>query len=157
MRLRDASTTRESSAGPWGYAQDRRYEYVASAVRSLTRVGIALREFPIQCEGAVCRWSRALAECVLSGECIGGVVFCEDPALVVCVANKKPGLRAAAVSTIDQAVRATGTLGANLLAVEMPGRTFFEVRQMLRMICAGSPCPEGVACTLREMDGHAHR
>jgi hypothetical protein len=143
--------------GLWGYAQDRRYDYVASAVRALLREGVRLREFPIVCEGPVCRWSRALAECVLGGECVGGLVFCEDPGLVVCVANKVPGLRAAAVSTIDQAARATSTFGANLLAVEMPGRTFFEVRQMLRMICTGSPCPAGVACTLQELDGHAHR
>jgi hypothetical protein len=40
----------------------------------------------------------------------------------------------------------------------MPGRTFFEVRQMLRMLLEGSRvCPDGVACTLTELDGHAHR
>jgi hypothetical protein len=46
-----------------------------------------------------------------------------------------------------------------LIAVEMPGRTFFEVRQILRTLCtcAGPACPEGVACTLKELDGHAHR
>jgi hypothetical protein len=50
-------------------------------------------------------------------------------------------------------------LGANLLAVEMPGRTFFEVRQILHILCAsGEPvCPPGVACTLTELDRHAHR
>jgi ribose 5-phosphate isomerase RpiB len=86
------------------------------------------------------------------------VVFCEDPGLVCCVANKVAGLRAVAVSTISQAARATLTLNANLLAVEMPGRTYFEVRQILRTLCNGSGiCPEGVACTLQELDGHAHR
>ena len=47
---------------------------------------------------------------------------------------------------------------ANLLVVEMPGRTFFEIRQILRTLYAAvAACPEGVACTLRELDGHAHR
>ena len=64
-----------------------------------------------------------------------------------------------AVATVGQAARATLTLAANLLAVEMPGRTFFEVRQILRTLYAPAPpaCPDGVACTLRELDGHAHR
>ena len=89
----------------------------------------------------------------------GGVVFCDDPGLVCCVANKVPGLRAVAVTTVAQAARATLTLGANLLAVEMPGRTFFEMRQILRCLCGAesTACPAGVACTLRELDGHAHR
>ena len=88
----------------------------------------------------------------------GGVVFCHDPGLVCCVANKVPGLRAAAVTTVAQAARATLTLGANLLAVEMPGRTYFEMRQILRLLCDGRrPVRHGVACTLQELDGHAHR
>jgi hypothetical protein len=51
------------------------------------------------------------------------------------------------------------TVGANMLAVEMPGRTFFEIKQMLRLLGTGAKpcCPDGVACTLRELDGHAHR
>ena len=93
-----------------------------------------------------------------SGECAGGVVFCDDPALVCCVANKLPGLRAAAVTTVAQAARATLTLGANLLAVEMPGRTYFEMRQMVRLLlCRGRAAPTGRPATLRELDGHAHR
>jgi hypothetical protein len=39
----------------------------------------------------------------------------------------------------------------------MPGRTFFEIRQILRTLIGTRLCPEGVACTLRELDGHAHR
>ena len=92
------------------------------------------------CGRAACRWAQAVAECVARGECCGGVVFCDDPGLVCCVANKVPGLRAVAVATVGQAARATLTLGANLLAVEMPGRTFFEMRQILRTLCCdGAP------------------
>jgi hypothetical protein len=142
----------------WGYAQERPLPVVRSAVQSLNREGIELHELA-NGEREPGRWAQALAECVRRGECRGGVVFCQDPGLVCCVANKVNGLRAVSVVTVLQAARATLTLGANLVAVEVPGRTFFEVRQILRTLClAGDPaCPDGVACTLRELDGHAHR
>jgi hypothetical protein len=143
----------------WGYAQQRPQPVVADAVRNLEREGMALEELTARQADVPCRWAQGLADCVAAGRCCGGVVFCEDPGLVCCVANKVAGLRAVPVLTVSQAVRATLTLGANLLAVEMPGRTFFEVRQILRTLCCGQgpACPTGVACTLRELDGHAHR
>ena len=96
--------------------------------------------------------------CVKRGECCGGVIFCGDPGLICCVANKTVGVRATAATTVSQAARATLTLGANLIAVEMPGRTFFEIRQILRTLClTATACPADVACTLQELDGHAHR
>jgi hypothetical protein len=143
----------------WGCGQDRSHPLVDTAVQSLAREGIILRPLQNPGDHLPCRWAKAVAECIARGECVGGVVFCEDPGLVCCVANKVPGLRAAPVTTIHQAARATLTLAANLLAVEMPGRTFFEIRQMLRTCCTPSvlDCPDGLACTLRELDGHAHR
>jgi hypothetical protein len=138
-------------------AEERPYPMVRAVLASAAREGLPLREFPGAGGGLLCRWAKAVAECVARGECVGGVVFCDDPALVCCVANKLPGLRAAAAATVAQAARATLTLGANLLAVEAPGRTYFELRQMVRLLCASSACPEGPAATLRELDGHAHR
>jgi hypothetical protein len=73
------------------------------------------------------------------------------------VAIKVKGVRAAHVLNAQQAARAFLTLGANLLAVEMPGRTFFEIRQIVRCLVKPSACPESVACVLQELDGHAHR
>jgi ribose 5-phosphate isomerase RpiB len=143
----------------WGCAQDRAYGVVQSALQALKREEVLLRSLPIIEDDQLARWARAIGDCVARSECCGGVVFCQDPGLVCCVANKLPGLRAVAVATVAQAARATLTLGANLLAVEMPGRTFFEVRQILRQFCAGDrkACPDGVSCTLQELDGHAHR
>src|SRR5262249_23766528 len=156
-------TRRPSDSQPaprpvWGYTQERPSPLVQSAVQALQRDGLPLRELPSDVEGA-CRWARAVAECVARGECQGGVIFCQDPGLVCCVANKVSGLRAVMSLTVGQAARATLTLGANLIAVEMPGRTFFEVRQILRTLCTSQQpaCPDGVACTLQELDGHAHR
>ena len=141
----------------WGIAQDRLYSEVTGALQGLRREGATLQEMP-PCKGPCCGWGRALAECVARGDCTGAVVFCKEPGLVCCVANKIAGLRAAVVTTVSQARHALVSLGPNLVAVEMPGRTFFEIRQMLRCLCAASPgACETLACTLRELDGHAHR
>src|SRR5262249_39731174 len=137
----------------WSYGQDRPYVMVQSAVLHLAREGLTLREFPPLGSDLPCRWAQAAAECLARGEGSGGVIFCDDPGLVSCVANKVPGLRAVPVSTVGQAARASLTLAANLLVVEMPGRTFFEIRQMLRLLFTGAAvCPDGVAGTLRELD-----
>jgi hypothetical protein len=165
LRTNGITITRSSPEKPtaprqtWGYAEERPHPLVRSAVQALVREGVALKELSPPGEAEPCRWARAVAECVGRGECHGGVVFCQDVGLVCCVANKVAGLRAIAVVTVQQAARATLSLGANFVAVELPGRTFFEVRQILRSLCVGGEpaCPSGVACTLRELDGHAHR
>ncbi len=157
VRRETPSKAAEGSA-IWGVGQDRVHPMVTSASQALAREGLLFREFPTVGNQLPCRWAKAVAECLARGECGSVVLFCEDPGLVSCVANKVAGLRAVAVTTVSQAARATLSLAANLLVVEMPGRTFFEIRQILRTLCASSSvCPEGVACTLKEMDGHAHR
>jgi hypothetical protein len=156
---RQALEERPVAQSRWGVAQDRPYPQIGSALQTLEREGTPLKDLCAGSDGLPCQWAKALAECVARGECQGGVLFCHDPGLVCCVANKLAGLRAVPVVTVAQAARATLMLGANLIAVEMPGRTFFEVRQILRTVCLapGVVCPPGVACTLQELDGHAHR
>ncbi len=143
----------------WGYTQEHDHPLIQIAVQTLARGGITLQSLPAPDHGDIGAWAKQVAACIASGECCGGVVFCGDPGLVCCVCNKLPGLRAAPTLGVLQAARAMHTLGANLLAVEMPGRTFFEIKQILRLLCGGPKpcCPDGVACTLRELDGHAHR
>jgi hypothetical protein len=156
--VRDRDQQPVSGQRTWGVAQDRHHPLVESALRSLERDGLWFQEMPENCDGPECEWARLVAECVARGECIGGVIFCPDPGLVCCVGNKLPGLRATAVTTVQGAARAALTLGPNLVAVEMPGRTFFEVRQILRLVCAEPQrCPPGVACALQSLDGQAHQ
>src|SRR5262249_55882490 len=63
----------------WGYGQDRPHGLVQSAVQALSREGLAVRDLP-PAEGTLpCRWARAVAQCLATGECAGGVLFCEDP------------------------------------------------------------------------------
>jgi hypothetical protein len=157
LAFSDSNAKPQAAAGNLGYAQERSHPLVTSAVRSLEREGVILE--PMQaCEGSSCDWARNLAECVARGDCLAGVVFCVDPGLVCCVANKIAGLRAVSVLTAAQAARSMTSLGANLLAVEMPGRTFFEVRQiMLSLGRTRTGCPAKVADILQELDGHSHR
>jgi hypothetical protein len=158
IRVVRQAPTAAKQTPTWGHGQDRPYPLVQSALGSLAREGLALRQWPAAGDDLPCRWVKAVAECVARGECAGGVLFCTDPGLACCIANKVAGLRAVSVTTVAQAARATLALAANLLVVEMPGRTFFEIRQILRTLCSSTlSCPDGVACTLRELDGHAHR
>lgn len=143
----------------WGYAVEGKPEAMLQvALRSLEREGTIPQPLP-ECNGDSCTWVRRVAECLQKGTCRTAILFCDDPGLACCIANKVPGIRAATVWTVTQAERAIDQLGANLLAVEMAGRTYFEFRELLRLCCERMPaaCPGGVACVLQELDGHAHR
>lgn len=154
---RETGTPQTEAKSVLGLAQERPFPMVRSAVQALEREGQRFQELRTNAPAGECRWAQELANCVARGECTGGVIFCGDGGLVCCVANKVAGLRAVPIISVAQAGRAILTLGANLLAVEMPGRTYFEVRQILRILAGKPQCPPGVACTLEELDGHAHR
>lgn len=144
LSWQDAKPAPAQQACQWGYAQERPDVAITSAVQALERDGIRIAALDVPADTL---WK--------AGAC--AVVFCGDPGLVCCVANKYSGVRAAAVATPQAATRARQSFGANLFAIEMPGRTFFELRQILRTICAGAPaCPTALAKTLKELDGHAH-
>lgn len=146
-------------AGVWGYALERPDSLVGSVVQSLKREGLNLAELPVSgCQSptcaSACGLAREVAQCVVRGECRGAVVFCLDPGLVCCVANKVKGIRAVSVHSPGQACRAVNGLAANLVALEIGKATFFELRQMLRGICGAEVvCPEPVAGILQELEG----
>lgn len=128
-----------------------------AALQSVRRNGAIPQPLPA-CNGEACSWVRQVADCLKNGTCKTALVFCDDAGLACCVANKVPGVRAVAVWTVAQANRALDVVGANLLAVEAAGRTYYECRELLRL-CHSRPgcCPAGIACLLEELDGHAHR
>jgi hypothetical protein len=141
----------------WGYAVEGRPSTMLQiALRAVHRNGHSPQSLP-ECKGESCGWIRQVAECLRSGRCRTAVLFCRDACLACCVANKVPGVRAAAVGTVIQAARALEQLGANLLVVEMAERTYFECKEMLRLCREGAACPSNVATVLQELDGHAHR
>lgn len=143
----------------WGYAvEGQPAPMLQIALGAVCRNGSAPKTLPA-CNGEPCTWVRQVAECLKNGQCRVAVLFCQDAGLACCIANKVPGVRAAAVGSIAQANRVLDQLAANLLVVEMQGRTYYEFKELLRLCTAGSPaaCPPGVACVLEELDGHAHR
>jgi ribose 5-phosphate isomerase RpiB len=156
IHRQEMPTAKVGSKG-WGYAQEQSYAMVHSVMQSLGREGFDLQPLPAVAEKNPSAWAKAIADCLARRDCQGGLVFCADPGVVCCVANKVKGLRAVPASNVRQAARAAKNLGANLVAIEMPGPTFFELRQMIRCLCKPSQCPDSVARVLQELDGHAHR
>jgi hypothetical protein len=154
--VQNAKDPSASKRGTWAYTQEKPDVLITSAIQALQRDGITLSALNIS--GLLLIGARTLAEEIRKGSHCGGIIFCSDPGLVCCVANKIAGLRSVAVFDVTQVVRVSKTLGANLFAIEMPGRTFFEIRQMIKTIVGhAANCPEEVANALRELDGHAHR
>jgi hypothetical protein len=145
----------QPSAG-CGYAvQGQPAPMLEVALHALRRAGSVPQALPA-CNGSTCAWVRDIAECLSRQTCRAAVLFCDDPELACCLANKIAGIRAASVSSVAQANRALEDLGANLLIMEMAGRTYFEFKALLALV-GSATCPPGIACALTELDGHAHR
>jgi hypothetical protein len=140
-----------------GYAvQGKPAPMLLVALNALERTGAVPQALP-GCNGSTSAWVQGIAGGLSQGKCKAAVLFCEDPELACCVANKVTGIRAASVHSVGQARRALEQLGANMLVVEMAGKTFFEFKALLGLAGNGSTtCPASVARALMELDGHAH-
>jgi hypothetical protein len=165
LRARGVKITRQTQTdgsaaakAAWAYAQEWPDSLVQCAVRSLEREKLTLVPLEVRAKSPS-HWARAVAETLAGGPWHGAAVFGHDAGLLACVANKVSGVRAVEVVSATQVRRALAAVGANVLVVEMPGRTLFEVGQILRALCqAGKPvCPPETAGVLEELDGHAHR
>jgi hypothetical protein len=169
VRQNETSKPATQGAGPgiatWGYAQERPDPLVRNVIQAIRRDGRELKELsilPRQTAGIgemdiACGFARAVADCIIRGDCQGVVAFCQDPGLICCLANKVPGLRAVPAISVPQSSRACKSLGANFLAIAVSGRTFFELRQMIRTLCRDEiSCSEPVAAVLKELEGPCH-
>jgi ribose 5-phosphate isomerase RpiB len=146
-------------AGRWAYAQDRDYPMITSVTEAAKREGLDLEALQIGDRVPACRWARALAETIGRGHSRGVLAFCEDASMVCCIANKVKGVRAVVAAGITQCSRATTALGANIVGIEAAGRTFFELKQLVRLICGAEQqaCSGELARVIEELEGHAHR
>lgn len=143
------------STGP-GVAVEQADGIVSGVVSALQKEGLSFQTWaPKGSNLAGWAWSLGL---LVKETNQTGIALVSDPALVACVAAKVAGVRPAQVLSALQVTRAMKGFGANLLAIEMPGRTFFELKQILRAAAATIP---GSAAELervfKEIDGHAHR
>jgi ribose 5-phosphate isomerase RpiB len=150
----------------WGYMTERPDPVVSNVVQALKRDGLDLREILMtpretsatrtnqEYESLACGLARQAADIVAGGECRRVVVFCLDPGLTCCIANKVKGIRAVAMGSANQAQRSVKGLGANVLALELGKATFFEMRQILKSACSGSTsCSQVVAEVIQELEG----
>jgi ribose 5-phosphate isomerase RpiB len=150
IRISRDEPQKETEAGTWYCAAESSFPVVSHVLDSLRREGICFGPWPERGEETTPQWARWLADDIAKSG-TGAVVFCKESALVCCVANRLPAIRAAAVVNVGQTRQLLKTLAANLLAVEMPGRTFFEIKQMLALV-ARSRIVDDAASVVRRVD-----
>lgn len=81
---------------------------------------------------------RAIAA-ACRGEAAGVVVFSDRPEAAACRANRNPGIRAAAVLDAAGVAAAVRNMGANVLCFDPEGRSYFDLRNILRAFTATGP------------------
>lgn len=88
-------------------------------------------------------WKVARKDAVdaVSNGTTGVVVFSEQDAAVGCVANRNPAVRAAIVDDAHGVRAAREMIGPNLIVVDPVGKTFVELRGILKEFSAGSTAP----------------
>jgi hypothetical protein len=149
----------KKAAQSWSIAIERGNAAAMAVCKALSRDGRGpeLLESPEKLSPP--RWYRSLAQALSEAQVRGLLVFCSDAAVCVCVAGKATGVRPAVAVSPAQVARALITLGSNFVALETAGRTFYELRQMVRtVIDSGKPqAPPELALVLKEQDGSAHR
>ena len=74
---------------------------------------------------------------ISTAECDGVVIFTEQAELIACKANRHDRVRAAVMQNSKQWEHVMRTLSANVVCISPVGRTFIELRNLLRD-CAGS-------------------
>ncbi len=94
--------------------------------------------------------TRRLCGKIARGEVAKGVVFAADGPVPVCVANKHNGVRAALGVNIPMTEEACRSLGINVLVLEYPTLTPYQMKQMIDRLLAGSASPP--AETLAEIE-----
>jgi ribose 5-phosphate isomerase RpiB len=85
--------------------------------------------------------TRQLCGRIARGEVAKGVVFAADGSVPVCVANKHNGVRAALGVNIPMTEEACRSLGINVLVLEYPTLTPYQMKQMIDRLLAGPAGP----------------
>ncbi len=82
--------------------------------------------------------ARLAMSLVNTAECDGVVIFTEQAELVACQANRSERVRAAVMQNSKQWEQVLRSLGANVVCISPIGRSFIELRNLLKE-CAGNP------------------
>ena len=72
-----------------------------------------------------------------------GLLLTSETAAALCLANRRPGVRAVAATSVAATLRAVRKVGANVLAIDPAGRGAFEMQRVVSQFVAGAPyaCP----------------
>ncbi|MBW3539163.1 MAG: hypothetical protein KY476_02740 [Planctomycetes bacterium] len=95
-------------------------------------------------------WSRELAgtvdeaadravDALCRGEATGVAVFCATPERAACRANRNPAVRAAVVADGLSLRSAAESMKLNLACIAPEGRSYFELRNLLKAFAAATP------------------
>lgn len=86
--------------------------------------------------------AAALATSLVStAECDGVVIFTDHAELIACKANRHDRVRAAVIDNAKQWEHVTRTLGANVVCISPIGKSFIELRNLLRDCGGTKPRP----------------
>jgi hypothetical protein len=101
----------------------------------------ALRRLPdgwkIELAGQPLEAATLATTLISTAECDGVVIFTEHAELLACKANRHERVRAAVMQNSKQWEQVMRTLSANVVCISPIGRTFIELRNLLRD-CAGT-------------------
>jgi len=82
--------------------------------------------------------TQRLCDMIGRGTVTKGVMFVQDAAVPVCVANKYKGVRAALGISVPMVEEACRSLGINVLVIEYMTQTTYQMKQMVARLVAGA-------------------
>ena len=129
-----ATASKSSGNGRWRVIVSAAGGLVATVIDDLQKGGAALDR---ELAGLPAEAARQAISVLCRAEALGVVVLAAETHLVVCLANRNPRIRAAAVTDARSLAAARNQLGANLLCVDPGGKSFFELRKLLRDCIGG--------------------
>lgn len=133
----DGQASRSAGASLWKAIVLQAPPVVTGAVEDMMRSGWqrelvgSAREAVEQVSSSICR-----------GEAAGVVVFSEQADAIVCRANRNEKVRGAVASDVKHLDAIRREMGANLIGIRPQGRSYFELRNLLRAFSGnGAPQP----------------
>jgi len=97
--------------------------------------------------------TRQLCGMIHRQEAAKGVVFVQDGAVPACVANKHAGVRAALGTNMVMVEEACRELGINVLVIEYPTQTPFQMKEMVaRLMASSSAARKEVAAMIESIE-----
>jgi hypothetical protein len=143
---RMAWTRQDKHAGVSGSAAGSRFRWqiilqtVTPTVRALQEGLRSLADgWKIELVGQPLEAAALATNLVSTAECDGVVVFTEHAEVIACRANRHERVRAAVMQNSKQWEQVMRTLSANVVCISPIGRSFIELRNLLRDCAAAKP------------------